>query len=292
MKTFLKLLRVKQWVKNLFVFIPLIFSGNLFSLDGLVKSAEVFVWFSLISSCVYIINDLRDRDADRLHPLKRLRPIASGKISARFAIVTAIILFILSIGGAIFTFHGQLTVPAIILAYLVINLLYSFKLKNIAIVDVMIIAAGFVLRVLAGGVACGIWVSPWLVMMVFLLTLLVAFGKRRDDLIKMLSTGVTVRKSISNYNLTFIDQVLSILTGTVVVSYICYTLTPAVEERFGSPYVYLTSIFVIAAMLRYLQIVLVKEDSGKPTDIIYSDPFIQICGALWLLSFFLIIYWR
>lgn len=287
--TFFRLIRIKQWVKNLFLFLPLIFSGNMLNGEATLLTLEAFLSFCLLSSSIYILNDIVDCESDRKHPVKCHRPIASGKIKSWTAIIISIIFcaaaFLLSFIFFPITPGEQL----ILFAYLVINILYTAGLKHLVIVDVMIIAAGFVLRVLAGGAAANIWVSPWLIMMVFLLTLLIAFGKRRDDLIK-LESGIKTRKSVEQYNLVFIDQVLTLLSATMVVSYICYTLSPAVEERFNSQNVYLTSVFVIAATLRYLQIAMVKERSGKPTDIIYSDYFMQICGICWLLSFICIIY--
>lgn len=282
-------LRVRQWVKNLFVYVPLVFSGNMLNPQLIFESTGAFMTFCLLSSSIYIINDLRDRDADRRHPVKRLRPIASGRFPSGMAVFLSAALCAMSFAmawGCGFTANSYL----ILAGYLVMNLLYSFGLKHIAILDVIIIAAGFVLRVLLGGVATHVWVTPWLVMMVFLLTLLIGFGKRRDDLIKMERDEVDVRKSVQEYNLTFINQVLGILAATVIVAYVSYTLTPEVEARFHSGNVYLTSVFVIGAVLRYLQIALVKERTGNPTQLVYSDRFIQICTALWLASFLLIIY--
>ncbi len=282
-------LRVRQWVKNLFVYVPLVFSGKMLNPQLILESTGAFMAFCLLASSIYIINDLRDRDADRRHPVKRLRPIASGRFPSGMAVFLSAALCAMSFAmawGCGFTANSYL----ILAGYLVMNLMYSFGLKHIAILDVIIIAAGFVLRVLLGGVATHIWVTPWLVMMVFLLTLLIGFGKRRDDLIKMERDDVDVRKSVQEYNLTFINQVLGILAATVIVAYVSYTLTPEVEARFHSGNVYLTSVFVIGAVLRYLQIALVKERTGNPTQLVYSDRFIQICTVLWLASFLLIIY--
>lgn len=288
-KTIFRLLRIKQWVKNLFVFVPLIFSGRMLDPELIMESAGAFFSFCLISSSIYILNDLRDRDSDRRHPFKRFRPIASGQIPAGLAVAISLT----CAAGSFLTVWGcgfPATASAIVAAYLVLNVLYSFGLKNIPILDVIIIAVGFVLRVLLGGVATGIYITPWLVMMVFLLTLLIGFGKRRDDLLRMEHDHVEIRKSVQGYNITFINQVLSILSASVIVAYISYTLTPDVEDRFHSDKVYLTSVFVIGAVLRYLQIALVGENTGKPTDILYNDRFIQLCSVLWLLSFILIIY--
>ncbi len=285
-----KLLRVKQWVKNLFVFLPAIFSGQLLNAETFLHTLEAFFVFCLISSTIYILNDICDRKADREHPRKRLRPIASGKVSVGLASVIAVVIFVAAFVLAWLFFGMNVDVFLIAAGYVIMNIAYTLTLKNIAILDVIIIATGFVLRVLMGGAACGIWVSPWLVMMVFLLTLLIAFGKRRDDLILAATDGKKIRKSVTGYNITFINQVISLLAGTMIVAYVCYTLSNDVMMRFASQNVYLTSVFVIAAVLRYLQLIYVREESGSPTDIIYRDRFIQSCCVLWLLSFIFIIY--
>ncbi len=285
-----KLLRVKQWVKNLFVFLPAIFSGQLLNAETFLHTLEAFFVFCLISSTIYILNDICDRKADREHPRKRLRPIASGKVSVGLASVIAVVIFVAAFVLAWLFFGMNVDVFLIAAGYVIMNIAYTLTLKNIAILDVIIIATGFVLRVLMGGAACGIWVSPWLVMMVFLLTLLIAFGKRRDDLILAATDGKKIRKSVTGYNITFINQVISLLAGTMIVAYVCYTLSNDVMMRFASQNVYLTSVFVIAAVFRYLQLIYVREESGSPTDIIYRDRFIQSCCVLWLLSFIFIIY--
>lgn len=285
-----KLLRVKQWVKNLFVFLPAIFSGQFLNAETFLHTLEAFFVFCLISSTIYILNDICDRKADREHPRKRLRPIASGKVSVGLASVITVVIFVAAFVLAWLFFGMNVDVFLIAAGYVIMNIAYTLTLKNIAILDVIIIATGFVLRVLMGGAACGIWVSPWLVMMVFLLTLLIAFGKRRDDLIRAATDGKKIRKSVTGYNITFINQVISLLAGTMIVAYVCYTLSNDVMTRFASQNVYLTSVFVIAAVLRYLQLIYVREESGSPTDIIYRDRFIQSCCVLWLLSFIFIIY--
>ena len=285
-----KLLRVKQWVKNLFVFLPAIFSGQLLNAETFLHTLEAFFVFCLISSTIYILNDICDRKADREHPRKRLRPIASGKVSVGLASVIAVVIFVAAFVLAWLFFGMNVDVFLIAAGYVIMNIAYTLTLKNIAILDVIIIATGFVLRVLMGGAACSIWVSPWLVMMVFLLTLLIAFGKRRDDLILAATDGKKIRKSVTGYNITFINQVISLLAGTMIVAYVCYTLSNDVMMCFASQNVYLTSVFVIAAVRRYLQLIYVREESGSPTDIIYRDRFIQSCCVLWLLSFIFIIY--
>ena len=287
----MRLLRVDQWVKNLFCFLPVVFSGNLLDGDALLRAFEAFIVFSLTASSIYILNDIADRDSDLAHPVKCRRPIASGKVGQPLA-VTASVLLLAGAFLLIVCFFGDMPWAAsVVAAYYLLNVAYTLKLKNIPILDVAIVAAGFVLRVVCGGLVCSIWVSPWLVMMVFLLTLLIAFGKRRDEVLRM-ERGDKTRKSVAGYNITFINQVLSLLAATVVITYICYTLTPEVEERFDSGYVYLTSFFVIGAVIRYLQIAYVREDSGSPTALVYKDRFTQVCCILWFATFIIIIYCR
>lgn len=285
---YLRLLRPWQWVKNLFVFLPLIFGGQATSCRGLIAALVAFVSFSLAASAVYALNDITDRERDRLHPGKCRRPVASGTISTNAAGAVCGLLSALSLLVAR-QLPSSATACIIISVYLVLNILYSYWLKNIGIIDVMTIACGFVLRVLLGGVACGIYVSPWLITMVFMLTLLVAFGKRRDDLMKGGDTGHG-RRSVAGYTVAYVDQVMPLLAGAVIVAYIIYTLTPEVTRRLDSEYVYVTAIFVVAAILRYLQIVTVREDSGRPTRIFYRDPFMVGCCVAWAVTFMLIIY--
>jgi len=287
---FLKLVRVRQWVKNCFVFLPLIFGGKLLSLSDVWHGLAAFMCFSLAASSIYVLNDIVDRKEDRRHPVKRSRPIASGRVSVSLAGGIAVVLAVLAFNCCRWFFPLSSGVLLIVVAYIVINLLYSCWLKQCAIIDVMVIAAGFVLRVMAGGAACGIRVSPWLTVMVFMLTLFIAFAKRRDDLVRIVDGKITCRRPVAGYTLGFIDQSMSMLASAMIVAYIIYTLQPEVEERFGSHHVYLTTVFVIAGILRYMQIAIVRKDSGQPTKNIYSDLFLAGCVVCWILGFMFIIY--
>ncbi len=285
-----KLIRVRQWVKNLFVFLPLIFGGKLLSESGVWHGLAAFICFSFASSSIYVLNDIADRESDRQHPLKRNRPIASGKVTVASAGIISVLLALVALAGSAVLLPESPGVLWIIAAYIGLNLLYSYWLKHFAIIDVMVIAVGFVLRVMAGGAACDIPVSPWLTVMVFMLTLFIAFAKRRDDLVKISSGKKISRRSVAGYTLGFIDQTMSLLASAMIVAYIIYTLQPDVEARFDSKYVYLTTIFVIAGILRYMQIAIVMKDSGQPTEKIYRDPFLLGCVICWILSFIFIIY--
>ncbi len=290
MKDFLKLIRIHQWVKNLCVFLPLIFGGGLLSGPRVMAAVIVFFCFSLMASAIYIVNDLADLTSDRKHPVKKNRPVAAGRIPEWAAGAVSGAFASLSLILAARLLPATPEVWIIIGGYGVLNLCYTYLLKHLAIIDVSVIATGFVLRVLAGGAASGIEVSPWLAVMVFLLTLFIAFGKRRDDLQHSDKSGQSLRKSVRNYTVGFVDQAMSMLASAVIVAYVIYTLQPEVEARFHSHYVYLTTIFVIAGILRYMQITVVHRDSGQPSRLMLRDPFILICGILWLGSFIFIIY--
>jgi len=282
----LELVRVKHWVKNSFLFIPIFFAGQLFDLHKYVPLVLGFFAFSFIASGVYIFNDLRDHHRDALHPVKRNRPIPSGIVKRPVAI--AIMIVLVSIGLSMSYFLNAVFF-ALVAAYLCLNAAYSLGLKNFSIVDIMIVSIGFVLRVYAGGVLATVAVSHWLAIMIFLLALFLALAKRRDDLLIGVS-GEKVRKSISQYNLEFVNACLSVFAGIIIVSYILYTLSTETSEKFNSDWLFLTSIFVIAGIMRYLQIIYIDNNSGYPTSILFKDRFIlfTLCG--WIISFCLIIY--
>lgn len=294
MTKFLKLLRVEQWVKNLFVFVPLFFSGNITNIDLLLTSIFAFGIFSLVASCVYILNDYSDIESDKKHPEKMNRPLASGAISKKTAIVVFVSLLALCIVfialGKGFLDRDLGKFIAVIGFYFVMNLAYTYKLKHVAIIDVSIIAMGFVLRVLAGGYATGIYISQWAILLTFVLALVLAIGKRRGELINAQISGKT-RRALDGYNVQFADIALSISCTLAIVCYLMFTLSPEVQERFHSR-VFYTVIFVVFAFLRYLQQTLVYNKTESPTKIIYKDRYIQITLVLWLAAFLLQIYFK
>lgn len=287
----LLLLRPLQWAKNVFVFLPLFFDRQLGNTDLLIACMVVFFSFCLASSSIYCFNDIYDAETDRLHPVKCKRPIASGAVTVTQGYAWMVICLLLSI-VLVFAFGGEkrLSMLAVILIYYVLNIGYCIKLKRIAIVDVFCIATGFVLRVWIGGVATDIVLSQWIVLMTFLLALFLAFAKRRDDVMIYESTGVKVRGNIACYNPDFMNQVLTIIGTITIVCYIMYTVSTEVTERLGSHSVYLTAIFVLAGIIRYLQLTLVYVQSGNPTSVLMKDRFIQLCIVGWLVSFAFIIY--
>lgn len=290
LKDIIRLIRVRQWVKNLFVFLPLLFGGGLLSHKGIISGVGAFICFSLAASAIYALNDIADRKKDRQHPSKSHRPVASGRLRPETAGAVSGMLATLALVGSRWMFPDRPEVCIVLGAYILLNILYTYLLKHMAIVDVIVIAAGFVLRVMAGGAACGIAVSPWLTVMVFLLTLFIAFGKRRDDLTKASETGTAMRRSTAGYTIGFIDLVMAMLAAAMIVAYIIYTLQSDVQERLGSRSVYLTTIFVVAGVLRYMQKAIVMNESGDPTELATGDPFLVVCAICWLASFIIIIY--
>jgi 4-hydroxybenzoate polyprenyltransferase len=288
---YIHLLRPLQWLKNLFVFAPIFFSSNLLKWEFFWPTLIVFMAFCLISSSIYCFNDLRDVEADRLHPKKQKRPIASGAVSVRSGYAMMIVC---TIGAfTLLPFSRSVNLPylyLILAIYWLMNVAYCLWLKQYALIDVTIIAIGFVMRVLIGGLTTDIWISHWLVMMTFLVTLFLAFTKRNDDYRIYEQTGLKPRVSITGYNKTFINEATAIIASVTLVCYIMYTMSEEVIARMGTRYVYLTSGWVLAGMLRYLQNMIVFGLSGSPTKSLVKDHFIQFCIVGWIASFFVIIY--
>jgi len=283
----LKLIRPHQYIKNLFIFAPLFFVGQIANIELFLNLVVTFIAFSISSSAIYIVNDFQDIEEDRQHPEKKYRPLASGTISKKTAIVLMNTFFIVGI-----SLMATLSLQAlgILCIYIALNFGYSFYFKRIAILDVTIISIGFVLRLFVGSAVIEIPLSMWIVIMTFLLALFLALAKRRDDVLIFISTGKKMRKAISGYNLQFIDGAMMIMASVVIVSYILYTTSIEAFQSSQSEYLYLTALFVILGIMRYLQIAFVESDSGSPTKIIFNDKFIQGTILAWILSFVWIIY--
>ena len=291
MINYIRLLRPLQWLKNVFVFAPIFFSNNLLRGEYFWPTLVMFASFCLISSSIYCFNDLKDVEADRQHPKKCKRPIASGKVSVMGGYTMMILCTIGAL--ALIPLANSVNTPylyMIVIGYWLMNIAYCLKLKQFAILDVSIIAIGFVMRVLIGGVVTDIWISHWLVMMTFLVTLFLAFTKRNDDYRIYEQTGTKPRVSITGYNKTFINEATAIVASVTLVCYIMYTMSPEVIHRLGTRYVYLTSGWVLAGLLRYLQNMIVFGLSGSPTKSLVKDHFVQFCILGWIISFFVIIY--
>ncbi len=291
MNVILSLLRPKQWVKNLFVLLPPFFNGSISRPDVAFASCVAFISFCMAASAIYCVNDVIDRDADRLHKIKKLRPVASGRISVGAALAVTAACIVVSVGVCfLLDAPYSINLLEVIAVYIIINIAYCLWLKKIAIVDVFCISVGFVLRLMAGGSACGIELSQWIVLLTFLLALFMAFGKRRDDLVIYLETGVLPRKNVAAYNTTFMDMSLAIISAAAVICYIMYTLDPRVFETHGSSRLYMSSVFVLAGLLRYLQLAIVEHRSGSPTELVFTDHFLQICVILWAAFFAVVLY--
>lgn len=284
-----RLLRPQQWIKNFFVLAPILFGGELFNVGALLKGAVVFFAFSFAASSIYCFNDIHDVADDRRHPEKCHRPIASGAVSVAQAYALMLLMLALSVAACLSLGRDASPLP-VILFYWVLNLAYCAKLKQYAIIDVCVVAFGFVLRMMAGGAATHIDLSKWIVLMTFLITLFMSFAKRRDDVLRMEQTGHAPRKNTIRYNSTFMDQALTITASVTLVCYIMYTVSPEVIAHFHSDYLYLTSIFVLVGLLRYIQIAVVDKKSGNPTKVILHDRFIQLDVLAWIVAFVVIIY--
>ena len=293
MKSVILLLRPHQWLKNVFVFLPLFFDGKMMQMAYLVHSIVIFVAYCLAASGIYCFNDIYDVEADRQHPEKCRRPIASGAVSKVMGYLLMTLCFAASFGiTSLYDWQNgnDTALTGVIAFYVAMNIAYCVKLKQIAVVDVFTIAVGFVLRLLAGGLATGIWLSHWIVLMTFLLALFLALAKRRDDVIIYESTGMKARKNVNRYNLEFMNQSITIVGSIAVVCYIMYTVTPEVMKRSHSSFIYTTVVFVLAGFVRYMQITIVDVKSGSPTKVLMKDRFIQACIAGWILAFATIIY--
>lgn len=284
---YISLVRPKHWIKNSFIFLPLFFSGEIFNIQKLLSCFEGFIAFSFIASAVYIINDYMDIEADKKHPVKASRPLASGAVSKRSAIILFILCVVLGVSVAAFI---KLKFLFVLMLYFAMNLGYSLGLKNISVLDIVLVAMGFVLRIKAGGVIAVIGISQWLMIMVFLLAMFMAIAKRRDDVLIKLDSGLDMRKAIKGYNLEFLNAMLSLFTGIIIIAYLMYTISPEVMQHWNTYRLYYTTLFVIVGLMRYLQITFIEKNSGSPTDLLYKDKFLQATLVLWVISFYLIIY--
>lgn len=289
MNNVLKLMRPYQWVKNVFVFLPLFFGGQLTEMNQLLDSVTMFVAFCLAASSIYCFNDIIDVEDDRKHYDKAKRPIASGAVSIKEAYVIMFLLIAVSI-AILWFLLSDVNALMIVAFYWLLQVAYCAILKRQAIVDVTILAFGFVLRIVAGGIAADVTVSKWLVLMTFLLTLFLGFAKRRDDVLLYNKDGKSPRYNTRRYNLTFLNQALTICGSVMLVCYIMYTVSPEVMAKFGSHYIYLTSIYVLLGLLRYIQLTVVDEKSGDPTKMLLHDRFIRLDVLAWLLTFLFLIY--
>ncbi len=267
---------------------PLFFHGGILDPQLFTKAFMAFLGFSFLTSSIYVFNDLRDLAEDRLHPEKKFRPIAAGKVSPNFAKYLLVILVTISL-LIFYIYFGFSWVWLCVAIYFIQNILYTIWLKKIALVDVIIISLGFIIRIFLGSAATGVYLSHWIIITTFLLALFLAFAKRRDDILLTSQTGIKHRSNIDGYNLEFLNAAIIISSAIVVVAYIMYTTSAEVILRTGKN-IYLTSFFVVIGIFRYLQIVFVKQQSGNPTKIFLKDVFLQLVMLGWLISFGIILY--
>ncbi len=277
----LALLRPHQWVKNGFIVAPLFFTPNAMTTANLLAVAMGVLAFCALSSAVYILNDWMDREADRRHPDKQHRPLAAGTVSPTAAAIAAALLIAAALGLALMLPSRFLIVAGV---YFAVNLAYSLKLKQVSLVDVMLVALGFVLRVEAGAALINVDPSVWILTCTGLLALFLALAKRRDDIVKRLDGSH--RSALAGYNKPFIDASITAVVGGLLVSYLIYTTTASAQ----SPHLYVTAPFVVAGVLRYLQITLVEERSGSPTTLALSDRFLIVTVIGWIATYGYLLY--
>jgi len=280
-------LRPHQWTKNLMVFAAPALSKHLFEWGPLEKSVLAFVIFCALSGTVYLLNDVADLERDRLHPRKRLRPIASGALSPRAAALLALVLGLASLG-----LSALLGLPFVLCAglYLALNVLYSFRLKEIVILDVLSVSLGFVLRAVAGGVAIGVLVSDWLLVCTLLLAMFLALAKRRHELVSLTTSATGHRKILAEYSPYLLDQMISVVTASCLTAYAFYTMAPDTVQKYRTERLAWTIPFVLYGIFRYLYLVHQKEKGGSPTDILVTDRPLLLNVFLWAMALLWIVY--
>jgi len=281
------LIRPVQWIKNTVVLAALVFAGEITSVASVETALAAMVVFCLLSSAVYVFNDLIDREQDQQHPLKKMRPIASGRVSPTVAVVLMLILLAVALAGAYLIGPLFLLVSA---AFIVLNLTYTIWLKNIVIVDVMSIGISFVLRALAGAVAIDVPASTWMLINTLFLALFLAFGKRRHELLLLEDSATAHRKILGRYSPYLLDQLIAVVTPSVVVMYMLYSFSTEVSTKLGTDMLFLTIPFVIYGVFRYLYLIHKEECGGSPTKVLISDMPILVTVVLWILTVIMVLY--
>ena len=287
-KHVITLLRPQQWLKNIFVFTPLFFDRRIADWHYAWPCIVAFLVFCLTASGIYCLNDIRDAKADSRHPVKRWRPVASGQVSKGAAYVMMAVVW--ATAFALVAIFALYPLASTLLLYIAMNIAYCLKLKQMALLDVLIIAMGFVMRIVAGSQASGIALSPWIVITTFLLALFLALAKRRDDVVIFQTSGIKVRKNVERYDLVFLNLAVAMVGSAAIVCYMLYTISPDVVERLGCPHLYATSIFVVAGILRYMQLAFASNKCGSPTRVLLHDCGLQLCVVGWIIVFAIILY--
>ena len=285
----LRALRPRQWAKNVFVFAALVFAGRLSDHAAVLHVLGAFAVFCALSSAVYLVNDVRDVEADRAHPEKRLRAIAAGEVAPGVALALSVVLATAALAGAFALSFG---LGLIAVAYLVLNFLYSMGLKRVVILDVMMVAAGFLLRAIAGATVLEVAISHWLILCTGLLALFLGFVKRRQELAAR-REGAPTRAILREYSLPFLDQMISVVTGATVVAYSLYAFSPEVAQKLGTTHLGLTIPFVLFGIFRYLYLVHQRGEGENPTTLVLTDPPLILDVALWAVAVLVALYvWR
>ncbi len=286
-KALLKTMRPKQWTKNVFVFAALVFDKKMFNMDYLGRAVAAFFLFCMVSGVVYVLNDIVDAEKDRLHPKKKNRPIASGTLPASLAAPIAAAILVVSL---ILSFLLSMEFGVIILIYFLINVAYSFSLKHIVIVDVLTIAAGFVLRVAAGTVIFPIErFSPWLYVCTILLALFLALSKRRQEIVLLASKANNHRKILDEYNLRFLDEMISMVSSTTIIAYALYTFSAPNLPK--NHLMMVTVAFVIYGIFRYMYLIHVREETAPPDEVLLKDKPLLLDVVLWVASAVFVLYY-
>ena len=284
-----QLVRPAQWSKNLLLYAALLFSGHLFDPADVLIVSAAFLCFCLVASAAYVMNDLRDCDRDRQHPEKAQRPLPSGRVARSTAASLSLVLAVAGVSAAVML--GQ-PFALLVVGYMVLQVAYTFSLKDMVILDVMAIATGFVIRAVAGGVVIDVPISPWLMICTFLLALFLGFSKRRHEIVLLEGNATEHRTSLREYSPYFLDQMISVVTASTVVAYASYTASPEVQAKLGTDKLYLTIPFVLFGIFRYLYLVHQKAEGGNPTQLLLRDRPLQAGVALWVLTAAVLLYWR
>jgi 4-hydroxybenzoate polyprenyltransferase len=280
-------LRPDQWTKNHIVFAALIFAVKLLDPAALANASAAFLIFCALSGAVYLINDVSDREQDQAHPLKRLRPIASGELSPGTAMMTAVILSVAALGAA---FALRPAFAAVAAAYLALFVVYTRSLKHLVVLDVMTIAIGFVLRAVAGGLVIHVHISNWLLVCTMLGALFLGFAKRRHEITLLAEGARGHRRILEEYDPYLLDQMIGVVAAATMVAYIIYCASPETHAYFGTEWMVLTTPFPIYGLFRYLYLVHRKAGGGNPSDVLLTDRPLQACIALWGITAIVIIY--
>ena len=291
MKMYFELLRIKSWVKNGFLFLPLVFALKLLEQDLFISVVIAFFSFSFCSSFIYIINDVLDAKADALHPRKKNRPIPSGKISSRLALMIGVGCLAISF-GLVFSFAISVFFSYIILCYLFLNIAYVLVLKNIHLIELFVVAINFVLRVLAGCFVISVAPSNWILVVTFFLSLLLVLVKRRAELVVLGTNAAAHRKVLKYYSEGFLDKLILIAATITITAYILYSIDPKVTFLLKTNSLIYTSVFVVIGVFRFVQLSEGKEFEGEgdPTTLLFKDRFTQLILLAWLISLFLLLY--